>query len=78
VAQRPTMCPNPEKKKFRSKAEAKRFHRQFQSTFKTRQWPYECDTGDHWHLTTSPPEEQIRIRRQIDAYLGRLEEWQQT
>lgn len=78
VLQRPTTCPTPEKKQFRSKAEAKKFHRQFQSSFKTRQWPYECDVGDHWHLTTSPPEEQRRIKRQIDAHMGRLQNWQQT
>jgi hypothetical protein len=73
---RPTECPNPDKRKFPSKAKAKRFHRDFQSTWKTRQWPYECETGDHWHLTSAPPQEQIRIRRQIDEHLGRTQDWQ--
>jgi hypothetical protein len=52
-------CPTPQKREFRSAAEAKRFNRQYRSLSKARLWPYQC--GDHWHLTTQNYDEQKRI-----------------
>ena len=72
-----TKCNTPDKRRFRSKAEAKKFNRRYPSRIHIRLWPYLCVCGEHWHLTNQNPEEQVRIRRQIDRNLGRLEDWQQ-
>jgi len=66
-------CPTPRKRQFRSKAEAKRFNRQYRSHCKARLWPYLCDTGEHWHLTNQNYDEQKRIGEAINKWLGRCE-----
>lgn len=64
-------CPTPNKRKFRSAAEAKRYNRTSQwPGGKARLWPYECACGS-WHLTTQNYDEQKRIADSIAKYLGK-------
>lgn len=56
-------CPTPDKKQYRSQAEANRAERKFQyrqGGHHKRLYPYECPSGEHWHLTHHTPETQSR------------------
>lgn len=64
-------CPTPEKRTFRSKAQAKRHNVQRQQVGCPRFWPYECRCG-MWHLTNQNYAEQKRIAQDIaDYYAGK-------
>ncbi len=57
-----TDCPTPDKRRYRSQADAKRAHRDRYARpgqHKDRLYPYECPSGDHWHLTHHTPEKQM-------------------
>lgn len=54
-------CPTPDKKQFRSQAEAARWQRDRyvrRGEHKPHLYPYECRSGEHWHLTHHTPEKQ--------------------
>lgn len=54
-------CPTPDKKWYRSQAEANRHERERYTGRhgkKERLYPYECPGGGHWHLTHHTPEQQ--------------------
>lgn len=56
-------CPTPEKKRYRSAAEANKWQRQHsipRGQHKGQMFPYECPCGEHWHLTHHTPETQAR------------------
>lgn len=61
-------CPTPTKKRYRSKAAAKRAERLWRPSefnpnpVKERLYPYLCPSGEHWHLThyNTPPQTQQR------------------
>ncbi|SRX93607.1 prophage antirepressor [Alicyclobacillus acidocaldarius subsp. acidocaldarius Tc-4-1] [Mycobacterium shimoidei] len=57
-------CPTPDKKQYRSQAEANRAQRERyarRGDHKERLYPYECPSGEHWHLTHHTPEKQQRV-----------------
>lgn len=57
-------CPTPDKKRYRSQAEANRAERAWHGPHesgRSRLYPYLCSTGDHWHLTHYTPEAQAHI-----------------
>lgn len=57
-------CPTPDKKRYRSAAEANKWQRQHsipRGAHKDQMHPYQCKSGDHWHLTHIPPERQKQI-----------------
>lgn len=59
-----TSCPTPDKKQFRSQAEAARWQREKFSppgVQKAHLYPYECRCGEHWHLTHHTPEKQKTV-----------------
>lgn len=63
-------CPTPDKRAYRSKAKANRFQRRTRAplgTKKDRLYPYECPSGQHWHLTHQKPAQQAAIRARIAA-----------
>lgn len=49
-----TDCSTPDKKRFRSKAAARRWHRRARILHKARLHPYWCGAG-HWHLAHNEP-----------------------
>lgn len=56
-------CPTPDKKRYRSQAEANKAERQWhgpKGDGRKRLYPYECADGRHWHLTHYTPERQAR------------------
>lgn len=58
------LCPTPDKKRYRSRAEARKSEREFHSGkdgHRDRLYPYECPSGEHWHLTHHTPEKQARV-----------------
>lgn len=63
----PHDCPAPEKLTFRSKAAARRYHRQSNFSGKDRLWPYQCPggSGEHWHLTHQTPQEQAEVAARV-------------
>lgn len=64
-----TSCPTPNKKWFRSAAEAKRHNVQRQQHGCPRLWPYKCSGCDGYHLTTQNYDEQKRLRKAMDDYM---------
>lgn len=57
-------CPTPNKKRYRSQADARRAERGFHDSRKghrERCYPYRCSSGGHWHLTHHTPEAQARV-----------------
>lgn len=55
-------CPTPQKGRYRSQAEAKKAQRRRNAGYgrqKPRLFPYECPSGEHWHLTHHTPEKQM-------------------
>ncbi|SKS40213.1 phage antirepressor [Mycobacteroides abscessus] len=57
-----TACPTPEKGRYRSQAEAKKAQRRRYAGYgrqKQHLYPYECPSGEHWHLTHHTPEKQM-------------------
>ncbi|WP_165746006.1 BRO-N domain-containing protein, partial [Mycobacteroides abscessus] len=57
-----TECPTPEKGRYRSQAEAKKAQRRRYAGYgrqKPHLYPYECPSGEHWHLTHHTPEKQM-------------------
>lgn len=57
------ICPTPDKKVYRSQADANRYQRQKPVGRGTKQrlYPYECPSGEHWHLTHHTPEKQMSV-----------------
>lgn len=51
-----TACPTPDKKQYRSQAEANKAQRHRGGH--DRLYPYECPSGQHWHVTHHTPEKQ--------------------
>lgn len=51
-------CPTPGKQQYRSQAEANKAQRHRGGH--ERLYPYECPTGQHWHVTHHTPDEQSR------------------
>ena len=60
-------CPTPDKLQYRSQAEANRHQRQ--PEHKGRLYPYECPSGNHWHLTHHRPEVQ-QATFEVDGSAG--------
>lgn len=59
-----TPCPTPDKRPFRSQADAARHQRERYvpgGGHKDHQYPYECPSGQHWHLTHQSPERQKQV-----------------
>lgn len=57
-----TNCPTPQKGRYRSQAEAKKAQRRRYAGYgrqKPHLYPYECPSGEHWHLTHHTPEKQM-------------------
>lgn len=57
-------CPTPDKKQFRSQAEAARWQRDRRvptGVHKNHLYPYECPSGEHWHLTHHTPQKQATV-----------------
>lgn len=57
-------CPTPDKKRYRSQAEANRMQRERyarKGDDKQRLYPYECVGCGHWHLTHHTPERQATV-----------------
>ncbi|TDZ92084.1 phage antirepressor [Mycobacteroides salmoniphilum] len=55
-------CPTPQKGQYRSQAEAKKAQRRRNAGYgrqKPHLFPYECPSGEHWHLTHHTPEKQM-------------------
>lgn len=56
-------CPTPDKKRYRSQAEANKAERQWhgpRGDSRRKLYPYECAAGGHWHLTHHTPQQQDR------------------
>lgn len=70
----PHDCPAPEKLTFRSKAAARRYHRQSNFSGKDRLWPYQCPggSGEHWHLTHQTPQEQAEVAARVAKARGKV------
>lgn len=68
-------CPTPDKKQFRSHAEAARFQRDrnMPGRSKNRLWPYECPSGEHWHLTHHSPETQAETGAKVQRRAMEIE-----
>lgn len=57
-------CPTPDKKWYRSQAEANKAERQWhgpKGDGRSKLYPYECSAGGHWHLTHHTPENQRAV-----------------
>jgi prophage antirepressor-like protein len=66
-------CPTPDKKQFRSQAEANRFQRDRYAGYgqhKQKLYPYECSSGKHWHLTHHTPQKQAVVFDQETHEVG--------
>lgn len=66
-----TTCPTPDKRQYRSQAEANRDQRERHSRHRghqQRHYPYECPSGEHWHLTHHTPERQKAVFE--DGHVG--------
>lgn len=53
-------CPTPEKQQYRSQADANRNQRRMPGQ-RDRLYPYQCPSGQHWHLTHHTPERQLAV-----------------
>jgi anti-repressor protein len=69
-----TECPTPDKKQYRSQAEAARWQRSRYvrpGDYKGPLYPYECPSGEHWHMTHYEPDEQKQITAKVETRTAR-------
>lgn len=62
-------CTTPDKHCYRSQAEANRAERSHRSRT-GRLYPYECASGEHWHLTHHTPEKQLSVFNHDNGNVG--------
>lgn len=67
--QQSTACATPDKQRYRSQAEANRVERS-RRAYTGRLYPYECPSGDHWHLTHHTPQKQLEVFNHSDGAPG--------
>lgn len=74
-------CPTPDKRQYRSQAAAKRHQRRRYAApgeHKPRCYPYECECGEHWHLTRQTPAQQRAVAERMAAKAARAEQKRRT
>lgn len=62
-------CTTPDKQCYRSQAEANRAERS-QRSRTGRLYPYECTSGEHWHLTHHTPQKQLSVFNHNNGSVG--------